>query len=72
MVGMALLVRDLVFFLGVALVVILVVRRLALPYTLGLVVVGLAIGLTGITPEALLSPELVLFVFLPALLFEGA
>lgn len=72
MAAMALLVRDLVFFLGVALVVILVMRWLALPYTLGLVVVGLAIGLTGITPEARLSPELVLFVFLPALLFEGA
>jgi CPA1 family monovalent cation:H+ antiporter len=66
------LVRDLVFFLLTALTVILITRRLAVPYTLGLVVVGLLFSLFGILPEAQLSPPLVLFVFLPALLFEGA
>jgi Na+:H+ antiporter len=66
------LVRDLVFFLLTALGVILITRQLAVPYTLGLVVVGLLFSLFGILPEAQLSPPLVLFVFLPALLFEGA
>jgi Kef-type K+ transport system membrane component KefB len=56
----------------VALVVNLFSEKLRVPYTLGLVIVGLVIGFIGLTPEAQLSPELVLFVFLPALLFEGA
>jgi CPA1 family monovalent cation:H+ antiporter len=72
MLDISLLIRDLVLFLGIALIVILITRKLALPYTLGLVIVGLFIGFIGLTPEAQLSPELVLFVFLPALLFEGA
>jgi monovalent cation:H+ antiporter, CPA1 family len=72
MVDIQLLIRDLVFFLLVALVVNLLSEKLRIPYTLGLVIVGLVIGLAGLTPEAQLSPELVLFVFLPALLFEGA
>lgn len=72
MVDISLLIRDLVLFLGLALLTILITRKLVLPYTLGLVLVGLVIGFVGITPEAELSPELVLFVFLPALLFEGA
>jgi CPA1 family monovalent cation:H+ antiporter len=72
MVTIPLLMRDLLLFLLVALVVNLLSERLRVPYTLGLVIVGLVIGLLGLTPEAHLSPDLVLFVFLPALLFEGA
>jgi CPA1 family monovalent cation:H+ antiporter len=71
MVDIPLLIRDLVFFLLVALVVNLITAKLSLPYTLGLVIVGLVIGFAGLTPEAQLSPDLVLFVFLPALLFEA-
>lgn len=72
MVDIPLLIRDLVFFLLVALVVNLLSGKLRIPYTLGLVIVGLGIGLIRLAPEAQLSPELVLFVFLPVLLFEGA
>jgi CPA1 family monovalent cation:H+ antiporter len=72
MVDIPLLIRDLVFFLLVALVVNLFSEKLRVPYTLGLVIVGLVIGFIELTPEAQLSPELVLFVFLPTLLFEGA
>ena len=72
MLDITFLVRDLVFFLLIALGVILLTRRLSIPYTLGLVVVGLLLSLFGLLPEAHLSPPLVLFVFLPALLFEGA
>jgi CPA1 family monovalent cation:H+ antiporter len=67
MVDIPLLFHDLVFFLLMALVVNFITANLSVPYTLGLV-----IGFVGLTPEAQLSPELVLFVFLPALLFEGA
>jgi monovalent cation:H+ antiporter, CPA1 family len=66
------LVRLLVILLLIALTVILVTRRLAVPYTLGLVVVGLLINISGLLPTFHLTPDLVLFVFLPALLFEGS
>jgi CPA1 family monovalent cation:H+ antiporter len=72
MLDVALLIRDLVFLLLLALLVMLVTRRLAIPYTLGLVVVGIFMSLLGVLPEVQLTPPLVLLVFLPALLFEGA
>jgi CPA1 family monovalent cation:H+ antiporter len=56
----------------VALGVALLSRQLRLPYTLALVVVGLAIGLLRLAPNVRLEPDLVLLIFLPALLFEGA
>lgn len=62
----------LILFLTIALVTIFVTRWIAVPYTLGLVVVGLLLGIFGLLPEVHLTPPLVLFVFLPALLFEGA
>ncbi|MBO0790444.1 MAG: cation:proton antiporter, partial [Ktedonobacteraceae bacterium] len=72
MTDIAAVVRLLVVLLLIAMTVILLTRRLELPYTLGLVIVGLIISLVGHPPEFHLTPELVLFVFLPALLFEGA
>ncbi len=66
------LVRILVILLLIALTVILVTRWLTVPYTLGLVVVGLLIGFFERLPTIHLTPDLVLFVFLPALLFEGS
>ncbi len=72
MLDISFIVRDLVLFLLIALAVIFVTRHLRVPYTLGLVVVGLLLSLTKLLPEAQLTPQLVLFVFLPALLFEGA
>jgi len=72
MTDVAAVVRELEVFLLIALIVILVVRRLAIPYTLGLVVAGLLISISGLLPEERLTPDLVLFVFLPALLFEGS
>ncbi|HTK10459.1 MAG TPA: cation:proton antiporter [Ktedonobacteraceae bacterium] len=72
MVSLSLIIRDLVFFLLIALVVAILTKRLAIPDTLGLVVVGVFLGFLKLTPEAQLTPDLVLFVFLPPLLFEGA
>src|SRR5262249_3662260 len=47
-------------------------QRLRFPYTLALVLVGLLFGSLGFLPSVPLSPDLVLFIFIPALLFEGA
>jgi CPA1 family monovalent cation:H+ antiporter len=66
------IVRTLVLLLLIALSVILVTRKLTVPYTLGLVVMGLLISIFGFLPDIRLTPDLVLFVFLPALLFEGS
>jgi CPA1 family monovalent cation:H+ antiporter len=49
-----------------------VASRLSIPYPIVLVVGGLAIGLVPGMPEIELDPELVLFVFLPPLLYSGA
>ncbi len=67
-----LVVRILVVLLLIALAVILTTRRLSVPYTLGLVIVGLLISIFNLLPTIRLTPALVLFVFLPALLFEGS
>ncbi|MBV9688726.1 MAG: sodium:proton antiporter [Ktedonobacteraceae bacterium] len=66
------IVRLLVLLLLIALTVILITRRLKIPYTLGLVVVGLLISFFDSNAHLHLTPDLVLFVFLPALLFEGS
>jgi CPA1 family monovalent cation:H+ antiporter len=72
MADIASIVRLLVLLLLIALIVVIVTSRLNIPYTLGLVVVGLVISFLGLIPNVRLTPELVLIVFLPALLFEGA
>ncbi len=60
---------------GVLLVAALVgiaVSRLRLPYTVALVLVGLVLSLFGVFQSIGLTDELILLVFLPPLLFEGA
>ena len=60
---------------GVMLIAALVgiaVSRLRLPYTVALVIVGLALSLVGVFQSIALSDELILLVFLPPLLFDGA
>ncbi len=54
-------------------------RRLPIPYTVILVIIGLLLSLLsehinflGVLGETHLTPDLVLFVFLPALVFESA
>ncbi len=65
-------VQLLIVLLIMALIVALLARRLRVPYTLLLVIVGLGIGLLPFLPHEHIDPNLVLYVFLPALLFEGA
>jgi len=42
------------------------------PYTIALLIAGLAVSVVGIRPDISLSHDLILFVLLPPLLFEGA
>jgi Na+:H+ antiporter len=65
-------VQTAVILLVVTLIVALTSRRLRLPYTLLLVLVGLVMGFLPILIRVHLDPNVVLFLFLPALLFEGA
>lgn len=65
-------VEQLVLLLIVSLVVALVARQLRFPYTLALVLVGLLMGVLPFIPTVQFNPEVVLFVFIPALLFEGS
>jgi CPA1 family monovalent cation:H+ antiporter len=60
----------------VAILIAVVSNRFSgLPYTIALVIVGLVIGITRIVPapeDLGFSRELIFFVFLPPLLFQGA
>ena len=65
-------VQILILLLIVTLIVALLSRRLRVPYTLLLVIVGFVVGLLPFLPNEHIDPNLVLYVFIPALLFEGA
>ncbi len=65
----------LVGLLGLAAFVAIIARPLRLPYTVGLVVAGLLVGIGASVagyPSIDVSPELVLLVLLPGLVFEAA
>ena len=71
---MALAVFQVLALLLIAAIVGMGARRLRLPYTLALVVAGIGLGLVHL-PELSnihLTPDLLLAIFLPALLFEAA
>jgi CPA1 family monovalent cation:H+ antiporter len=65
-------VEVLILLLIVTLIVALFSRLWRVPYTLLLVIVGIVVGLMPFIPHEHIDPNLVLFVFIPALLFEGA
>lgn len=56
----------------IALAVALITRRTRRPYTVALVIAGLVLGMLQLVEAIQPSKELVLTVFLPPLLFEGA
>jgi CPA1 family monovalent cation:H+ antiporter len=58
--------------LALAMVVAIATRRLALPYTVGLVLVGVAIALARVGIETPLTHDFIFNVILPPLLFEAA
>jgi Na+:H+ antiporter len=50
----------------------MITKWVRVPYTIALVVVGLIVSPTHFLPPVQISPELILLIFLPALLFEAA
>jgi CPA1 family monovalent cation:H+ antiporter len=66
------LVARTVALLGLAMVVAIVARRLRLPYTVGLVLTGLALALSHIGVGLTLTHAVVYDLILPPLLFEAA
>ncbi len=64
-------VSTLAVLLGTVLLVAVVTRYVHVPYTVALVVAGLALGLVGGSFAVPLTEDLILVVFLPALLFEA-
>ncbi|MEM0980654.1 MAG: cation:proton antiporter, partial [Cyanobacteria bacterium P01_H01_bin.58] len=70
---------DILILLLVACFAAIALRRLHFPYTIGLVVVGLILGWLSLHVEAFeilqtlsLSHDLILFVFVPPLIFDSA
>ena len=62
-----------IFWMLVAVAVVAIVtKRIRMPYTVALVVAGLTLALVPGTPSIMLTPELILAVFLPTLIFEAA
>ena len=59
-------------FLGVAILVAIIARRVRLPYTVGLVVTGIGLAVTGLETGAMLTHDFIFEVILPPLLFEAA
>lgn len=52
--------------------VALVVKWIRLPYAICLVLVGLLIGLFHLLPPVTMTPDLILVIFLPSILFEAS
>ena len=66
---------DVVVILGLLVIVALVaavVRYVRIPYTVALVLTGLALALLPDIPRVQLTPSIILTIFLPVLLFYGA
>jgi CPA1 family monovalent cation:H+ antiporter len=59
-------------FLGVAVLVAIIARRVHLPYTVGLVVTGIGLAGAGLETGAMLTHDFIFEVILPPLLFEAA
>ena len=56
----------------IAAVVAMLTRRLRLPYSVGLVVAGIALAILPFAPKVALTKDLIFTVLLPPLLFEAA
>jgi len=58
--------------LAIAMVVAIATRRLSLPYTVGLVLVGIGIALARVDIGGALTHDFIFYLILPPLLFEAA
>lgn len=63
---------SIVILLFIAIVVSIAVRRIKLPYSIGLVIAGFGLGYTKLFPSLSIDPAIIIYVFLPALLFDSA
>ena len=59
-------------YLGVAVIVAIIARRVHLPYTVGLVFTGIGLAVAGLETGAMLTHDFIFDVVLPPLLFESA
>jgi monovalent cation:H+ antiporter, CPA1 family len=62
---------QLILLFSIAAIIAVLMKYIKFPYAITLVIVGLVIGFLGIS-EIELSKEIIFFLFLPPLLFEGA
>lgn len=66
------MIEPMVALLVIATIVGILAHRVRLPYTVLLMVVGIALSFIQLVPDIELTQELLMSVFLPALLFEAA
>ncbi len=66
------LLNHVLLFLIVAAIVSIIAERLRFPYTIALVIVGLAAGTLHLVPPMHVAPELLLSLFIVPLVFEGS
>ena len=64
--------RQMIVLLAVAMLVAMAARRLRLPYTVGLVLVGALLAFSPLAALPSLTSDLIFFLILPPLLFEAA
>jgi CPA1 family monovalent cation:H+ antiporter len=64
-------VQVIVELMVVAILVAILIKRIKIPYTVTLVIVGVLIGFTHLLHPIGLSYDVILLIFLPPLLFEG-
>jgi len=70
--GSEIVVLGFVVLLAIAIAVALVTQRLSIPYSVALVIAGLVLSLGGPMGQLRITPELILLVFIPGLVFEAA
>jgi CPA1 family monovalent cation:H+ antiporter len=69
---MELSIEQIEILLLIAAVVAMVARRLKIPYTVGLVLAGIALAFFPLIPGVALTKELIFTIFLPPLIYEAA
>lgn len=72
MAEMVVVLSELLVVLAISIAVRLFAERVEISYTVGLVLVGFVVALLGIQLDIPLSPDLIMIVFLPTILFHGA
>ena len=70
--GSGVVVELFVILLAIAVGVALVTQRLSIPYSVALVIAGFALSITQPATDARITPDLILVVFIPGLVFEAA